>query len=72
MQSSIQVIKVTQTEVGWSWTLVKGDGATVASGMACGQQAAMETAWGQARSIAPRSLRAYPEVIVEAPARTAR
>jgi hypothetical protein len=72
MQSSIQMIKVAQVEVGWSWTLVKADGATVASGMASGQQDAMEKAWGQARALAAGPLKVFPEVVVEPPKRTAR
>lgn len=61
------MIKVGQTECGWSWSLVNGDGATAASGNAPGQLAAMETAWRQARSFAAGPYKDFPEVIVERP-----
>ncbi len=65
MARSHQAIKLARVDGGWAWTLLNGQGAPSAAGLAHAQEAAMESAWRTARMIAPAGARSYPEIIVE-------
>jgi hypothetical protein len=45
MDTTRHAITVTRGAQGWTWTLIDGDGATVAAGSANNQESAMKSAW---------------------------